>query len=197
MKFYDDSGEAVKDIRLKAQGDNEISRRKSQEINDTSQLGPVVSGGNFAYSVNVIVDFTDDDNPENYKPDQTAFVISPKGENRDPNRPGRSDVHLTDNPEKNNVEIKTNQLICFDNPGLHTTGAPPASINCTYLAFFASTVKPKDEKAGKGQSTDKVMYWAVRLDVKNGKIVKAAASPVSKDFYYQQTKQKPPKENKN
>jgi hypothetical protein len=95
--------------------------------------------------------------------------------------------------QKDNVTRTSTQLIWQDNPGLATSGAPPASINGTYLAFFSSTVKPKDEKKGQGKSTDKVLYWAVRIDVKNGKIVNSAAGQVTAEDYYKATGQTPPK----
>ena len=72
----------------------------------------------------------------------------------------------------------------------------PASVSGTYLALFTSTVKPKDEKQGEGIATDKVLYWAVRIDVKDGKIINSAAGEITKDQYYKITGQKPPEEKK-
>lgn len=193
LRYFDDDGHDVKDIRIKTRDANEGKRKESPEAGNVEQLGPKVRVGNFTYAVNIIVEFTADDSPENYNPVQTAFVIYPKGQNTDVHRPGQSDTLMSDNPEKDNVTRTGSQLIWQDNPGLQTSGMPPASVNEIFLGYFTATVKPKDEKKGQGKSTDKVLYWAVRIDIKDGKIVNSAAGQVTPEAYYKATGQKPPK----
>jgi len=135
------------------------------------------------FAVNIVVSVTDDDKAENYKPVQRAFAISPDIDNQDPNRPGRSRVEAPDNPEKDNVTTRGNQLIWSDNPGIQVSGMPIANASGTIYSLFVSTVKPKDEKKGEGTATDKVLNWGVKVEVKDGKIVRAIATQITKEQY--------------
>lgn len=191
LRYYDEDGFEVKDIRLKKDGSNALPDRKSQEAGKVKELGPRVVVGNFVYSINIEVEVTDDDSPDNYEPYQKAFIILPKGKNDDPNRPGESGKEMLDNPEKDNVTRTGNKLIYLDNPGLLITGAPPASYSGTFAAVFRATVNPK--KGTPGKPTDKVLYFGIKLVVKNGNIVEAVAVPITEAEYYQYMGTKPPK----
>jgi RHS repeat-associated protein len=162
LRYYDDDGREVKSIELKVSGANQGNKRTSQEVRNVDQLGAKATSNFIGFAVNVVVTVTDDDSPQNYKPVQRAFVISPDVDNQDPNRPGKSRVEQPDNPEKDNVTAKGKQLIWSDNPGVQVSGAPIGGSSGTIYSLFVSTVKPKDEKKGEGKPTDKVMYWGVR-----------------------------------
>jgi len=175
LRYVDPDGKVVTDVRLVTSGPNAVGT-PSQEAGRVTSLGPVTKGGNFVYAVNVEVDVSSDDSPTNYEPVQRAYILYPKGKNTDPSRPGESDTIMSDNPESKNVVRTDDKLTWADNPGLSTSGVPPASVSGTYVASFQSTVKPKKGTAGK--PTDKVLNWAVRVDVKNGEIVNAVATQV-------------------
>ena len=197
LSYIDPNGADIVSIQLVsiAGTPNQLAqndpRWKSQEAGRVEQLGPVINGGNFVYAVNIVVTVTPDDSPDNYDPVQVSFVIEPVGQNTDPNRPGESGKESPDNPEKKNVTTKGNTLVWFDNPGLETRGIPPAGVNKGYVAVFSSTVKPK--KGTNGKQTDIVLYWGLKLDVQNGKIVNAVAVPITQAEYYKLTGKKPPK----
>jgi len=167
LRFVDDNGLAVKDIVLKASGENEVTQT-SPELGNVSQLGPKTNGQHFGYAVNVIATFTEDDNPNNYKASQKAFLIDPRVDNTDPHRPGQWGVVSPDNPESQNVKTEGNQLKWADNPGFQTSGVP-AGANANFFAIFQSTVTPKNGNAG--TPTDKVLYWGVQFTVVKGEIV--------------------------
>lgn len=183
LAYIDETGREVKSIRLKAEGAQEGRKMKSPEAGDVSTLGPKEHGSYWTHAVNIIVAFTQGDSADNYDPGQKAFVIAPQGKNADPHRPGESGKLNPDNPEDSNVTRSGDKLVWQDNPGLQVSGVPRASVSGTYLAVFISTVKPKDEKKGMGKPTDKVMYWAVRIDIKDGKIERSAAAEITKEQY--------------
>ena len=183
LRYYDDDGREVKSIELKVSGANQGNKKTSQEVRDVEQLGAKATNNFIGFAVNVVVTVTDDDSPQNYKPVQRAFVISPDVDNQDPNRPGKARVEQPDNPEKGNVTAKGKQLIWSDNPGVQVSGTPIGGSRGTIYSLFVSTVKPKDEKKGEGKATDKVMYWGVRVEVEEGKIVKAVATEITKQQY--------------
>jgi RHS repeat-associated protein len=198
LKYVDPDGKDIISIELVSIGANQIAQNdpkwKSQEAGRVEQLGPTVNGGNFVFAVNIVVNVTPDDSPSNYDPIQKYFVISPEGRNTDVNRPGESGRESPDNPEKKNVIRTDDKLVWYDNPGLNTKGIPPAGVNGTFIAVFSSTVKPKNGTTGK--KTDKVLYWGVRFEVKDGKIVNSMTTILAQEQYYKLTGQKPPQEQK-
>jgi hypothetical protein len=140
--------------------------------------------------VNVLVEVSPDDSPDNYEPVQESFQINPKGENASSMRAGRSDVLKSDNPDSSNVTRKDNKLIWLDNPGMRgNTDKTPSDATGTLAIYFKSTVKPKNNQ---GQPTNVMMYWFVGLMVKDGKIIKYYVAEVSAEKYYKDTGQKPP-----
>ncbi len=179
-------------------GPNQLAQNnpkwKSPELGRVEQLGPAANGSYFDYAVNIVVTVTPDDSPDNYDPVQHYFVISPQGQNSDVHRPGESGTENSDNPEKQNILRTGNTLVWYDNPGLGPNPenrVPPASINGTYIAVFSSTAKPKKGSAGK--QTDIVTYWAVKVEVKNGKIVNSQAGTITEQQYNEATGKKPKK----
>jgi RHS repeat-associated protein len=180
VNFIDSMGMEVKDIILIIKGPNEI---KSAELGKVKILGPQNKYGYFVFAVNIVVTFTEDDNPENYIAKQTAFYVFPNKTNEDKTRPGTPRTIMKDDPDKKMVTRAKDKLIWYDNPGFKVQGVLPATVSGAYFAVFTSTVVPIDKT--NGTNTNKILYWAVQLIVKNGKIVVAKAGKVSRTFYYQ------------
>ncbi|MCP4143239.1 MAG: hypothetical protein GY755_23615, partial [Chloroflexi bacterium] len=181
VNFVDPYGKEVIDIKLKVAGPNEMKKIKSPELGRIPNLGPKSHRLNWGYAVNIVATFTEDDSGGNYDPVQTAFVVHPDINNTNRNRPGKARTIMPDNPSERFVERSKEKLVWGDNPGLTAGGKPKKAFNLNYLAFFTSTVKPKKNSAGK--STDKIVYWAVKIIVKRGKIVDSKAGHITKEQY--------------
>ncbi|HEY0545110.1 MAG TPA: RHS repeat-associated core domain-containing protein, partial [Pyrinomonadaceae bacterium] len=200
IAFVDAGGLEVLSIKLVIEGKNQVPA-PTQELGKVIDLGPAVKGIYFAIAVNIVVEVSADDSPDNYEPDQQRYIISPVGKNSDPYRPGTSGIEESDDPESSLVITSGSKLIWLDNPGIYgELGKPAAEVGADKdhpaigIIALKSTVKPK--KGSAGTPTDKVLYWAVRIEVVKGVIVKGIPFPITEEEYNKVTKQSPPKKKK-
>jgi RHS repeat-associated protein len=174
LRYIDPDGHDIYDYELLTEGPNQVPNAPHPEVGNISTLGPheTPTGGYFL--LNTQAKFEAGDNPADYKPIRTAYILGQK--------PGevlekRSDAQ--ENPSKNQIANKGSSQFVYDSPGASANGKPKATLNGTLDVAFSLTAKNTKTK----EMSATTFYYQLTVVYEKGSMVSTNATKITKNEF--------------
>ena len=188
--YVDPNGEDVESYVLLTSGPNYSGYENNEHVSNVQTLGPkdytngALDGAYLA--LNVQVNFTAGDSPNNYTPERVAYVVNASVQE------GATRSGSVENPESYQYKNSGQSQFIFDAPG--PQGDPGQLKKMNGVTDMVFEVSEKNKKTGE-VSTNR-FYYRVQIEVHNGQINQVAAYQISKKEFDKLTGKDKDKEEK-
>lgn len=182
LRYIDPDGHEIQEYVLLTSGPNQVPKAPHPEVPNASNLGPEQTSNGGFFLLNTQAVFDPGDNPADYKPIRTGYILG--------NNPG--DVQSVrsgsdENPSKNQMAIMGNSQFVYDSPGVSVSGAPRAALGTgKFDAAFSYTEQNTKTK----QMSSQTLYYRVTLVFTNGNLTGSQAIPISQQEFSRLTGRK-------
>ena len=171
LRHVDPDGHDIYDYELLTEGPNQVPNAPHPEVRDASTLGPQETPTGGYFLLNTQAKFESGDNPADYKPIRTAYILGQKPGEVPEKRSGAEE-----NPNKNQRVNKGSSQFVYDSPGISVRGQPKAVLNGKLDMVFSLTAKNTKTK----QMSATTLYYRVTLGFKKGSMVVTSATTITK-----------------
>ena len=176
LHYIDPDGHDILDYELLTTGPNQVPNAPHPEVSNASTLGPQETPQGGYFLLNTQAKFDVGDNPADYKPIRTAYILGQKPGQVLEKRSGGQE-----NPSKNQIANSGSSQFVYDSPGVSVSGAPKATLNGKLDMAFSLTAQNTKTK----QMSTTTFYYRVTLGFVNGSMVIKDATKITKKEFDQ------------